>query len=402
MVNRKGSDPMQRRVGIVAAAQTKYKASRSELSILELVWEVVEKILKQTGLKFEHQERRGEELFIDKIINCSEDFWQGRTISDQFTHLEMGGLGMDVTKVAGDGAFGIFHGAANILSGKHDVVLVVAWRKESEASRSVIENAGLDPIYLRPLGLDFLITSAMQANRYMHQYHISEEQCAEVVVKNRRNAFQNPYAQEPLNLSVTDVLNSKMLSYPIRELDCKPVSDGACAIILASEGKARKLTSKPVWIAGLGCCYDAHYPGDRDLSECNSLQTAARTAYRMAGIKNPFSEIDVLEVSEEYSYQELLWMEGLGLCGRGEAGELVQSGVTQREGKLPINPSGGVLSGNPSGVSGMIRVAEAYAQLSDQAGEREIPGVKVALAHGCYGVDGQLQCVVILKRNGGN
>jgi len=392
---------MRPKVAIVAAAQTKYRASRPELSIGELIWEVVEKILKETGLKFEHQVRGEEDIFIDKIISCSEDYWQGRTISDCSYHLEMGALGMDVTKVAGDGAFAVYHGAINILSGKHDVVLVIAWRKESETVRSVIENAGLDPIYLRPLGLDFLITSAMQANRYMHKYHISQEQCAEVVVKNRRNAFKNPYAQEPLNLTVADVLNSKMLSHPIKQLDCKPVSDGACAIVLANEKKAKKLVSKPIWIAGLGCCYDAHYPGDRDLSECDSLQIAAQRAYKMAGIKNPFNEIDVVEISEEYSYQELLWMEGLTLCGRGEAGNLVQRGVTQREGKLPINPSGGVLSGNPSGVSGMIRVAEAYFQLSDQARERQIPGAKTALAHGCYGSNGQSHCVIILKRREG-
>jgi acetyl-CoA C-acetyltransferase len=392
---------MRPRVAIVAAAQTKYRASRPELSIGELIWEVVEKILKETGLKFEHQVKGGEDIFIDKIISCSEDYWQGRTISDCFYHLEMGGLGMDVTKVAGDGAFAVYHGVINILSGKHDIVLVVAWRKESETFRSVIENAGLDPIYLRPLGLDFQMTAAMQANRYMHKYHITEGQCAEVVVKNRGNAFKNPYAQEPLNLTVADVLKSKMLSYPIKQLDCKPVSDGACAIILANEKQARRLSPKPVLIAGLGCCYDAHYPGDRDLSECDSLQIAAQKAYKMAGIRDPFNEIDVVEISEEYSYQELLWMEGLGLCSRGKAGDLVKAGFTRIDGKLPINPSGGLLSGNPSGVAGAIRVAEAYLQLSDQAGERQIPGAKIALAHGCYGSNGQSQCVIILKRKKG-
>jgi acetyl-CoA C-acetyltransferase len=389
---------MGSRVAIISAAQTKYKASRKELSIGELIWEVVEKILNNTGLKFEHQEKKGEDIFIDKIVSCSEDYWQGRTISDCLYHLEMGGLGMSVTKVAGDGAFAVYHGAVSILSGKYNVVLVVAWRKESETIRSIIENAGLDPIYLRPLGIDYLITAALQANRYMHKYCITEEQCAEVVIKNRGNAFKNPFAQEPLTLSVSDVLNSKVLSYPIKQLDCKPVSDGACAILLANEEYAKRLSSRPIWITGIGCCYDAHYPGDRNLSDCDSLRIAAQKAYKMAGINDPFREIDIAEISEEYSYQELLWMEGLGFCDQGKAGDLVQTAITQMGGRLPINPSGGVLSGNPSGVSGMIRVAEAYLQLSNQADGRQIPNAKKALAHGCYGANGQSHCVIILER----
>ena len=305
---------------------------------------------------------------------------------------------MSVTKVAGDGASAVYHGAVNILSGKHKVVLVVSWRKESETVASIIENAGLDPIYLRPLGFDFLITAAMQANRYMHRYGIKEEQFAEVVVKNKGNAFGNPYAQEPIELSVSDVLNSEMLSHPIKALDCKPVSDGACALILASEDVAKDWSSKPICIIGMGNCYDSHYPGDRDLSDCDSLQKAAQKAYELAGITDPFKEIDVAEVSEEYSYQELLWMEGLGLCGRGEAGEVMQDGITRIGGELPVNPSGGLLSGNPLGVAGMARVAEAYLQLSGQSGERQIGNAETALAHGCYGSNGQSHCVILMRR----
>jgi acetyl-CoA C-acetyltransferase len=197
---------------------------------------------------------------------------------------------------------------------------------------------------------------------------------------------------------VSDVLNSKVLSYPIKQLDCKPVSDGACAILLANEEYAKRLSSRPIWITGIGCCYDAHYPGDRNLSDCDSLRIAAQKAYKMAGINDPFREIDIAEISEEYSYQELLWMEGLGFCDQGKAGDLVQTAITQMGGRLPINPSGGVLSGNPSGVSGMIRVAEAYLQLSNQADGRQIPNAKKALAHGCYGANGQSHCVIILER----
>jgi len=389
---------MKDKVGIVAQAQTKYMAAREEFSISEFVTEVVEKLLKETGLKFEAQDGNHKGPTIDKIVSCSEDYWQGRTISDCFYHLEMGALGMSVTKVAGDGASAFYHGVVNILSGKSKVVMLVSWRKESETVGSIIENAGLDPIYLRPLGLDFLAVSAMQANQYMQKYGITEEQCAEVVVKNRGNAFNNPYAQEALKLTVDDVMNSEMLSSPIRALDRKPVSDGACAMILAGEDIAKDLTNNPVWVAGMANCYDSHYPGDRDLFECKSLQIAAQKAYEMAGITNPREEIDLAEISEEFSYQEPLWMEGLGLCKRGEGGSLIQDGITSIGGDLPVNSSGGLLSGNPSQVAGMIRVAEAYLQLSGQAEQRQIAGAEKALAHGCYGAGGQSHCVVILNR----
>lgn len=389
---------MNQRVAVVASAQTKFVSSQTGLSIGELIWQVVDKILKETGLRFEAQEGNKNGLFIDKIISCSEDYWQGRTISDMLYHMELGALGMSLTKVAGDGAFAVYHGAMSILSGKYDVVLVTAHRKESETTRSVIENAGFDPIYLRPLGIDFLTAAAMQANRYIYRNGATEEQFAEVVVKNKRNAFLNPYAQEAMRITVPEVLQSKMLSSPLKELDCKPVSDGACALILASEEKAKALTSKPVWITGMGNCYDAHYLGDRDLSDCESLQIAAQKAYGMAGIAYPSKEIQLAEISEEFSYQELLWMEGLNLCKRGEAGRLIQNGVTKRDGQLPVNPSGGVLSGNPSGVAGMVRVAEAFLQLSDRAGDRQVAKAETALAHGTYGPAGQAHCVIILKR----
>jgi acetyl-CoA C-acetyltransferase len=179
----------------------------------------------------------------------------------------------------------------------------------------------------------------------------------------------------------------------------KPTSDGACAMILATEKKAKKLCSKPVWIRGVSNCYETHYLGDRDLAECDALVKAAKKTYSMAGITDPAKQINVAEISEEYSYQELLWMEGLGLCGRGEAGKIIDSGVTRLGGQLPVNPSGGMLAGNPTIVAGMTRIAEGVLQLRGEAGERQVAGAKVALAHGFTGVCGALQGVMILGKD---
>jgi acetyl-CoA C-acetyltransferase len=382
---------MSERVGIVAVAQTKYSPSRADASEGELVYEAIKQVLQETGLTYA-QDGTG----IDASITCSQDFWDGRTISNTNVMSYVGSHHSDEDKVTEDSLNAVYTAVARILSGHQDIVLVVSHTKESMADKRTIENAAVDPIFLRVLGLDFLSAAALQARRYMYKYGITPEQCARVVVKNRGNAKRNPFAQEPLDITVEDVLGSQVLASPIRQLDMKPTSDGACAMILAREKKAKKLTSKPIWILGVSNCYETNYLGDRDLAECDALVKAAKKAYSMAGITDPMKQINMAEISEEYSYQELLWMEGLGLCGRGEAGKLIDSGVTQMGGQLPVNPSGGMLSGNPTVVAGMTRIAEAVLQLRGEAGERQVPGAKMALAQGFTGACGQLQGVMIL------
>ena len=380
---------MSERVAIVAVGQTKYRPNRADVNEEELAYEAVKQVLEQTGLTLSD---------IDSAISCSQDFWDGRTISNMNIQHVVGAHLSDEDKVAEDGINAVYTAMARILSGHHHIVLVLAHTKESQAEKSLVESAAFDAILMRQLGLDFLSAAAMQAKRYMYKYGITAEQCAKVAVRNRGNAKNNPFAQEPLDISVEDVLGSKMLSSPIRLLDTKPVSDGACAMILVSEDKARKLTKKPVWILGASNCYETHYLGDRDLADCDALAKAAKKAYSMAGIRNPLKQIDVAEVSEEYSYQGLLWMEGLGFCGRGEGGKFIDSGVTKMDGEFPVNPSGGVLSGNPICVAGMARVAEAVLQLRGEAGDRQVRGAQVALAHGVTGICGQHHGVMILGK----
>ncbi len=382
---------MTERVGIVSVAQTKYHPNRADAKEGEVGWEAVEQVLNDTGLKF-----IDDGTGIDAAVSCSQDYRDGRTISNLNIAPFIGTHFRCEEKVCEDGINAVYYAMMHILAGIHDTLLVVTHCKESTASPSLVENHAFDPIFMRILGLDFLIAAALQARRYMDKYGVTPEQCAKVVVKNRGNAKNNPHAQAPMDITVEDVLKSPMLADPIHELDAKPVSDGACAMILAREKKAKKFTDKPVWIMGVSNCYEAHYLGDRDLAECQALTNAAKKAYRMAGIKNPFKEIDVAEISENYSYQELMWMEGLGLCGQGEAGRLIDRGVTWMSGELPVNPSGGLLSGNPSEVAGMSRVAEAVLQLRGEAGSRQVPAAKVALAHGTTGICGQLQTVMIL------
>ena len=378
---------MADRVAICAAAQTKFSPDRSDASEGELAYEAIKQVLNETGLTLSD---------VDTAISCSQDFWDGRTISNMnIQHVVGAHLGHE-DKVCEDGINAVFCAMGQILSGHHEVALVVSHMKESMAERSLIENAAFDAVYMRELGLDFLSAAALQARRYMYKYGITAEQCAKVAVKNRGNAKLNPLAQEPMDITVDDVLGSRLVASPIRKLDMKPDSDGACAMILTSAKKAKQLKGKPVWILGVSSAYEVHYLGDRDLADCDALTVAAQKAYKMAGIKRPFAEIDVAEISEEYSYQELLWMEGLGLCGRGEAGALIDSGKTKLGGKLPVNPSGGMLAGNPNHVAGMARVAECVLQLRGKAGDHQVKGAEIALAHGTTGICGQHQGVMIL------
>ncbi len=255
-----------------------------------------------------------------------------------------------------------------------------------------------DPIYQRTLGLDAVSSAALQARRYMSKYGVTEEQSAGVSVKNHGNAKRNPLAQLPLDLSIKDVMNSRMLSDPIRLYDSSPISDGACALILASEERAKRNSQKPVWIKGIGHCAEAYFLGDRDLAECPSLVEAAKRTYEMAGITNPEKEIHVAEIYDAFSYMELLWSEGLGFCGRGEGGKLFESGRTQMNGDLPINPSGGVLSAHPVLVAGLARVAECVLQVRGDAGAHQVEGVRTALAQGINGPCGQSHCVIVLGK----
>ena len=230
---------MTERVGILAVGQTKYHPERSDVNEEELAYEAIKPVLEETGLTLSD---------MDSAVTCSQDFWDGRTISNMNIQRVVGAHMSHEDKVAEDGINAVYVAMAQILSGHQDIVLVVAHTKESQAQKSLRENAAFDPALLRQLGLDFLTAAAMQAKRYMYNYGITAEQCARVAVKNRGNAKNNPFAQEPLDITVEDVLSSKMLSSPIRRLDTKPISDGACAMILATEKKAKKLVKKPVWI----------------------------------------------------------------------------------------------------------------------------------------------------------
>ncbi len=383
---------MEERVGIVAVAQTRFEPAKAKERFQEMAWEVVKAVREKTGLG--HGE--GE---IDNAVTCSDDILDARTISDAPMGDLVGAHYSSEEKVSHDSLQALFYAAAVVLSGHSDITLVLAHCKESQASsRNMVTHAAFDPIFHQQVGLDYLSAAAIQARAYMDKYNVKPEQAAAAVVRDRKHAALNPKAQEQTQVTVSDVLSSPLICDPLRNLDIYPTSDGAVAMIVANEKLASQITDKVVWIEGAGNCYDHFFLGDRDLWDSQSLRKAADRAYRLAGIDNPAAELDLVEISAQNSYQELLWLECLGLCPDGKAGGLVATGATDLDAALPVNPSGGMMCGSPLIVSGMARAAECVLQLRGEAGERQVTDAGLALAHGTTGPAGQHHCVMILSR----
>jgi acetyl-CoA C-acetyltransferase len=241
---------------------------------------------------------------------------------------------------------------------------------------------------------------AVMASTYINESGVTAEQAAKVVVKARRNGANNPYAHLQMpDLTVEQVMQSDVIAFPIRRMDMCPQSDGACAVVLTSEAKAKKLAARPAWIRAVATAHEQQYMGDspKRLAVMRSQIDASQRLYKMAAITNPRKELDVAEIYEVASWAELAMYENLGFCGRGEAGKLIDEGVTEMGGELPVNPSGGVLCTNCIGATAMIRVAEAAIQVMGKGGKRQVDKVNTALATG-YG--GNAWCdALILSSN---
>lgn len=378
------------KVAIIGVGYTKYEQN-SPLTFAEMVFEATTKALEDAGITRDE---------VDNVVSVSSDFWDGRTISSMAISDASGAYGRDITTVEGDGTFGALYGMMRILSGAFGVSIVCAHHKGTESNMNGITNCAFDPLVERKLGLDAVSSAALQARRYMSKYGLLEEQFALVSVKNHGNARHNPIALLPMDITVDDVMNSRKVADPLKVLDCSPVTDGACTLILAAERNAKKLTTnkKRVWMKGVGHCADAFRLGDRDLADTRALKQAAKRAYDMAGITDPLKEIDFAEVYDAFSYMEPLWLEGLGICEDGKGCEYLERGWFDADGRFPVNLSGGRLSGHPVQSAGLYAMAEAVLQLRGEAGERQLDGAETALVHGINGMCGQSHCVWILGR----
>ena len=222
--------------------------------------------------------------------------------------------------------------------------------------------------------------------RYMMMTGAPELIGCMVAFKDRQHALRNPYAHlhQP-ELTFDDVVDSPMLWDPIRYSETCPSSDGACAMVLVDESTATSHPGTRAWVRGTAMRSEANNYGGRNMVSPAASEDCARDVFRQAGITDPRREVDVAEIYVPFSWYEPMWLESLGFAATGEGWRLVQDGTTHMDtGDLPVNPSGGVLSSNPIGASGMIRFAEAALQVMGEAGDHQVDGARTAVGH-AYG-----------------
>lgn len=380
---------MNRKVAVCAVAQIKNEPDIWYQRFQGMLMECFESIIAQTGVTFDMEKG------IRSIISCSDDVFDARTISDNGMTDVVGAHYRGEEKMAQDGINGLAYAMASILSGHDDIVLLMGHCKESQTeSRNMCTNLAFDPFYCRPLGLDFCNTAALQARAYMKKSRITDDHLAKIVTRSRKNAAKNPFARDNETVSEKDVLNSPMLADPIRTLHQYPVTDWAVGMLLCCEERAREFTDKPVFLTGFGSCMDSYFLGDKDMTANFALTHAAKRAYKMAGITNPKTALDVVEVNDAYAYQLPLWAEGIGLADECSGGKWIDAGGMD---KHHFNLSGGMLNGNPIMIGGLARALEGILQLRQEAGDRQVEGAKRALAHGTTGAAGQHHAVLIIE-----
>jgi len=361
-----------RRVAIVGAGMTRF-VRRAQETGKELAWEASSKALEACEMTLDD---------IDcVVIGSAPEAFDGVHMKHEYLSDGAGAWRKPVMRGyvgGGTGVFGPLQGWYHVASGLFDTCLVVCEEKMSSCQPHP-QGAFLtifDNMTERQLKPNLLWIFALEMNAYMTRYGLSKRDIALVSVKNKRNAALHPAALlGDADITVEDVLNSETLAWPVQRLDVSPVTDGAVALVLAAEPVARRMTDKPVWIEGVGWSLDTAYWTNRDLAYPTYVEEAARMAYKMAGITEPRKQIHIAEPYDPFDYKELHHLEGLMLFDKGKAPEATALGITQRDGDLPVCPSGGLLGvGNPIAAAGLMKVAELFWQLRGEAGARQVPG----------------------------
>lgn len=372
---------MARRVAIVGTGQTHHRSHRLDVNGRELIHEAVERALNDCELTIKD---------IDAIVIGNMDHFESINYVDTWSVEGSGGYMKPIMKVTTGGTTGTSVAIAayyHVASGLFDKVLAIGWEKNSESDTTGAIITCSDPIWDRFSYSGAIPSLATEASAYMEQYGATQEDAARVAVRERTHAMNNPYAQlHGRPITIKDVMESAMLAYPIKLLDVCPRTDGACAVVFAAEGTAEKIAPRPAWIKACAVRHAATWFGDVDYNTgLLSLKRASQEVYEKAGIQHPVEELDVAELYLPYSYAGLKWIEVLGFCGPGEGPRFIWEGNSDMGGKLPINPSGGVMSTNCIGATALLRTAEAALQIMGKGDKRQVSDVKNALATGFGG-----------------
>ncbi|MDO9348292.1 MAG: thiolase domain-containing protein [Anaerolineales bacterium] len=324
-----------RKVAVIGAGMTKF-VRRAQETPKELSWEAARMALESC------------ELTMDDIqavcMGTAPDAFDGVHMKGEYLSDGSGAWRKPYMRAyvgGGTGVFTAIQGWYHVASGLFDVVLLVCEEKMSsfyphaQAAFLTI----FDHTTERALKPNLLWIFAIEMNRYMTTYGIDKKDIARVAVQHKRNAANHPCALlGEADITVEDVLNSEVLAWPVQRLDVSPISDGAVAIVLAAEHVAKRLTSKPVWIEGVGWNLDTAHWTNRDLAYPRYVEYAARQAYEMAGIQEPRKEIHIAEPYDPFDYKALHHLEGLQLADRGKAIDLYLNGTAAPDGDMPVCP----------------------------------------------------------------
>ena len=383
-----------KKVAVVGIGQGKFGV-RSDASLRELAFEAVKACLDDAGVSLKE---------VDSMVTgiAGDEFALSLQPAAQ-VHDYIGFHPKPNFRVEGacaTGSMALRTAMMNVASGLADLVLVVGVEKMTEVTTSrateLMGKAG-DSIWEYPFGMTFPGYYAMIANAHMAEYGTTEEQLALVSVKNHYYGSLNPYAHMQKRIDLQKALASSVVAHPLKLYDCSLITDGAAAVIIASEERAKAICKKPVWIAGVGLATDTLRLGDRkSLTSLLAVREAAKTAYKMAGV-GP-AEIDVATVHDCFTIAEIVAYEDLGFCEKGEGGKLIEAKETYVGGRIPVNVDGGLKSkGHPIGATGVSMAIEIAKQLRGEAGERQVKDPEIGLTHNVGGT-GQVAAVHIFRR----
>lgn len=379
---------MKRPVAVVGVGQTHHSARRADLSIPGLIQEAVDRALLDAGL--EHKD-------IDAIvIGKAPDQLEGIMQPEQFLVGALGAHMKPMIRVHTAGSVGAstaLTAATHVASGLFDRVLTVAFEKQSEGNAmwALSPTLPFTPPLVAGAGGFFAPYCRAYIAKTGAPPHIGPMTAANA----RANAARNEYAHLREPMTVEDVMNSPVLWDPIRYLETCPSSDGAIAMVLASEEVARKGPRKPAWIKAGASFAEAMWVPGRDQVSPRAGRDCVKKVYDAAGVTDPWNQIDTAEIYVPFAWFEAMWLENLGFCDVGEGWKIVDRGDQKFGAHLPINPSGGVLCTNPIGASGMLRLGEAALQVMGRAGEHQVEGAKLALGH-AYGGGAQYFAIWIV------
>ncbi len=356
---------------VIGIGQTRHAAKRDDLSMPGLVREAARRALDDAGLDYAD---------IDAVvIGKAPDMFEGVCQPELFLAGALGAVGKPMFRVHTAGSVG---GSTAIVashlvsSGVHRRVLTVAYEKQSESNAmwALSQRYPFQPPVSAGAGGYF----APIIRAYMRRTDAPDHIGIQVAVKDRQNALKNPYAHLQLpDIDAAQVAASPMLWDPIRYLETCPSSDGACAMVLSADTAG---CTDPAWIHGTAMRSEPMLFSGRDEVNPQAGQDCAAELYDVAGVTP--DQLDCAELYVPFSWYEPMWLENLGLFDNGW--QAVDQGHTRLDGRFPVNMSGGVLSSNPIGASGMLRFAEAALQVRGRAGDHQVDGARLALGH-AYG-----------------